>query len=286
MAEPTVVIMGLPASGKTTFLAALWHLLTEGDIETALRLQNLLSGDMTHLNAIAARWRDARMQERTSVSGNRLVSMNLTRSSGQHVRVVFPDVAGEAYRRMWEERACDPEVADLLRAEGVLLCVHADDVRRPGWVVDEVDLHRRLGLPMPEQDVVTWHPRFAPTQVQLVSMLQLLCEPPLAVGPRKLAVTLSAWDKVEAEASDPAGYLDGTFPLLSQYLRGGKDGWDWRVHGLSAQGGDYDPSDEEGGANPEAERLRELDRPSDRIRVVTGGEVTHDLTGPLEWLMG
>jgi type IV secretory pathway ATPase VirB11/archaellum biosynthesis ATPase len=34
MNERSVVIIGLPESGKTTFLAALWHLITERDVET------------------------------------------------------------------------------------------------------------------------------------------------------------------------------------------------------------------------------------------------------------
>ncbi len=59
MAEGSVVIIGLPSSGKTTFLAALWHLITERDIETRLRFGDLRAGNATHLNVIAARWRDA-----------------------------------------------------------------------------------------------------------------------------------------------------------------------------------------------------------------------------------
>ena len=79
----------------------MWHLITERDIDTVLRFHNLRSGDVAHRNAIAARWREARVQERTAIGGNKLVSMNLLDKSGSAVRVTFPDVAGEAYRRMW-----------------------------------------------------------------------------------------------------------------------------------------------------------------------------------------
>ena len=233
-----VVIIGLPESGKTTFLGALWHVLTERDIETVLRLQNLLSGDVGHLNAIAGRWRDARMQERTAIAGNKLVSINLVDPHGAAALVRFPDVAGEVYRRMWEERACDPSVADTLRDGGVLFFVHADTVRPPRWIVDEVELSRQLGLPISDRDEVPWHPRLAPTQVQVVGILQLLREPPLDVGPRRLAIMLSAWDKVSEEGLEPTAYLEAKLPLLGQYLRCAADSWNWRVYGLSAQGGD------------------------------------------------
>lgn len=286
MADRSVVIIGLPESGKTTFLAALWHLVTSREIETVLRLTNLRSGDLSHLNAIAAQWRDARVQERTGVGGNKLVAMNLHDASRQEVQVTFPDVAGEAYRRMWEERICDQDVADALGARGVLFFVHADAIRFPQWVQEQAEFSRQLGLP-PAQDgqTVIWHPRLAPTQVQVVGLLQLLREVPLDIGPRRLAIMLSAWDKVAAEGHSPAAYLREKLPMLEQYLRCAADGWDWRVYGLSAQGGEYDSLKEGVSPSAQAQALRDLDAPSKRIKLLFDEAETHDLTEPLSWLM-
>jgi hypothetical protein len=285
MADQSVVIIGLPESGKTTFLAALWHLITAQDVETMLRFGGLRTGDASHLNAIAARWREAKIQDRTAVTGNRLVSMNLSDAAGVAVRVTFPDLPGEAYRRMWEDRDCKPEIAEVLRAGGVLLFVHADTIRAPKWVLDEVALSKALGLEVPEGEIAPWHPRLAPTQVQLVDLLQLLRRPPLDVGPRRLAIMLSAWDKARGEGLTPESYLLAKLPLLSQYLRRGVDGWICRVYGLSAQGGDYDPVERDAARVPAAEELRNLDRASSRIQLVGPVPETHDLTEPLAWLM-
>lgn len=285
MTERSVVIIGLPASGKTTFLAALWHLITARDLDTALRFGSLRAGEASHLNAIATRWRDAKVQDRTAVAGNRLVSMNLLDRTGGDLRVTFPDVPGEAYRRMWEDRECEPEIAGVLRAGGVLLFVHADTIRAPAWIVDEVALSRAAGLDVPNGEVVQWHPRLAPTQVQLVDLLQLLRSAPLDVGPRPLAVMLSAWDKASGEGLSPEAYLTAKLPLLAQYLRRGGDSWTYRIYGLSAQGGDYDPVEEDSRVSAEAERLRNLDNASSRIKLVGPVSETHNLTEPLAWLM-
>lgn len=285
MSERSIVIIGLPGSGKTTFLAALWHLVTDHDGDMALRFHKLRAGDMGHLNQIADRWREAKEQDRTGVTGHRLVSMDLLDGNNTPVRVTFPDVPGEVYRRMWEDRDCDPEIADIMDAESVLLFIHADNIVSPSWVVDEVALSRNLGLDVPDGQGVSWHPRLAPTQVQVVDLLQLLRQPPLDIGPRRLAIMLSAWDKAKGEELSPNDYLDSKLPLLGQYLRQGADGWNWRVYGISAQGGDYDPVEPNKKTKPQAEELRNLDRPSTRISLVNTSTASHDLTEPLAWLM-
>ena len=286
MVERSAIIIGLPSSGKTTFLAALWHLVAAREVDTVLHFGGLSFGDASHLNAIARRWRDAKVQDRTSVAGNRLVSMNLVNAVGDAVRVTFPDVPGEAYRRMWEDRDCEPKIAEILGAGGVLLFIHADSIRAPRWIVDHVALSKLLGEPVAEGEVVPWHPRLAPTQVQLVDLLQLFRVPPLDFGPRRLAIMLSAWDKARGEGQVPEEYLKTKLPLLWQYLRRGADGWTYRIYGLSAQGGDYDPVEKDVARVPTAERLRNLDRPSTRIQLVGPVPETHDLTEPLAWLMG
>ena len=107
----------------------------------------------------------------------------------------------------------------------------------------------------------------------------------LFVGPRRLAVLISAWDEVAGDGLDPEEVLSTKLPLLDQYLRNGRDPWTWRVWGVSAQGGVYEDQDK--GEQLEATAaLRELDRPSDRIKVVEGRTESTDITLPLEWLIG
>lgn len=289
MTEHSVVVIGLPASGKTTFLAALWHVITARDVATLLRFGGLKSGDASYLNQISARWRDAKVQDRTALVGNRLVSMNFVDADDSVVRVTFPDLPGEAYRRMWEDRDCEEDVAKSLADGGVLLFMHADTIQAPNWVVDEVELARKLGVEVGDNDVVSWHPRLAPTQVQLVDLLQLLRVFPLdktARKSRRLAIMLSAWDKAKGEGLSPEDYVVQKLPLLHQYLRRNADRWEWRVFGVSAQGGDYDSSDDSATRIADAERLRNLDTASARVQFVTAERESHDLTEPLKWLMG
>src|SRR5579871_183924 len=173
MAEQrSIVIGGLPGSGKTTFLAALWHLVIGREIPTKLGFHSLPDGDSTYLNQIARVWRSAKVQGRTLVGSPKLVNMNLRDGAGNLVRLTFPDLSGESYRRMWEDRECDLDVAAILRkGTGILLFVHADRIQPPVWAGDVTALAKRLGLPVQDGLPVAWHPRLAPTQVQLVELL-------------------------------------------------------------------------------------------------------------------
>jgi hypothetical protein len=280
----SVVAIGLPSSGKTTYLAALWHLIFDHELAKKLNFHSLRSGDAKHLNAITKRWLNAKVQERTFISGSRLVSMFLKDQSNSPLLLTFPDIAGETFSHMWEERECDSNEAEYLRNGGVLLFIHADNIKPPKWVVIETATAKELGIEITDDGSIPWHPKYAPTQVKIVSLLSTLREEPLDTGPRRLAVMLSAWDKVRDEGLTPAKFIEEKLPLLHQYLRQDADKWEWRAYGVSAQGGDYDKQEDKS-INPEAKKLLDLDQPSKRIQLVHGNTVSHDLTEPLEWLI-
>lgn len=283
MTDRSVVVMGLPESGKTTFLAALWHLVSEDEVACKLKYVTLNAGNAHHLHEIASRWREAKKQERTSVSGDKLVSMVLKAEGSEPQTVTFPDVAGEAFQQMWERRECDETVAEWLKAPGVLLFIHADKVVAPRWVVAEKILAEALEVERETKEVVDWSPGLAPTQVQLTDLLQSLQSAPLNVGPRRVAIILSAWDKAANLELTPETYLAKKLPLLSQFLKHGLNPrWEVRVYGVSAQGGEYD---DRNSSLPEAKRLREVNVPSERVRVVYAGSKSNDLTEPLQWLL-
>lgn len=297
MTETSIVILGLPASGKTTYLAALWHVLMSRELVTELKFDKLPMGDVKYLNRIAERWRDAYVQGRTALSGTHIVKLLLKDPSGEAVSLTFPDAPGEEFRDMWELRQCEPSIIEHIRSERVVLFIHADRIEAPRWVVDENRVIKRLEKAVDqvteddhsnqvegESDIVDWTPKLAPTQVQLVGLLQLLAGAPLTVGPRRLAVVFSAWDLVADNMLTPEQFLAVNLPLLDQFLRNNANFWDVKCYGISAQGSKYDKDDQ---VTPcaGAIKAREHDLPSNRIKLVDGAETSSDLTRPLNWLL-
>lgn len=282
--DPDISIIGLPASGKTTLLAAIWHMVREAGSVTALKFDGLSRGNYEHLSALAKRWRAGKKQQRTQTSGMKVVSMRLKTTEGRSVEVSFPDMPGEDFSGMWEKREVDKATVGTLKAKAIVLIVNGDTIKFPAWIVEHMAIAKGAGIVQTEGDIVNWSPHLAPTQVQVVELLQFLMTGELFVGPRRLAVLISAWDEVEGDGLDPEEVLSTKLPLLDQYLRNARDPWTYRVWGVSAQGGIYEDLDK--GEQLEATAaLRDLDRPSDRIKVVEGKAVSTDITLPLEWLI-
>ena len=308
-----IAVVGLPGAGKTTLLAALWHLVNEDQgTDTSLRFGRLAQGNYEHLNAIRKLWRSGRVQVRTALAGGmRTVVMELVDANGAPVGVYFPDAPGEEYRRMWEERSVDDALATALNSSMIVLLVNGDRIEFPHWVAHRAEIIRQAeaseaeaggvdadradgasaeeeGRPPPQEGddaPVDWSPAHAPTQVQVVDLLQHLMRPPLDRGPRRLALLVSSWDQIRDEQITPSDLVRTKLPLLDQYLRSGRDPWSWQVWGVSAQGGEYDDPERDLGGE-DADRLRGYDRASDRIEVVGPTSTSSDLTEPLAWLLG
>ncbi|AZS80087.1 hypothetical protein ELS24_17475 [Achromobacter spanius] len=293
----SISIIGLPGSGKTTFLAALWELVNERRVTKMLAFDSIGENDHSYLRKIVTVWRKATEQARTRLTGLSAVKMNLKDAAGKVVEVAMPDAPGEDFRAMWEDRELGRVLGESLAEGNILLLLNGNKVKAPAWVAERAAQRRATGRKKVEALPKDWEPSLAPTQVQLVDLLQSISRAPVGRAGRKIVVMISAWDKVEGERLTPDAFLGQKLPLLAQYLQAARDGWTTRVYGVSAQGGEYDGN--EANAQPvdgealkkrattgrDAERLREVDIAAKRIRLVFAERESNDLTEPLQWLM-
>lgn len=280
------IIIGLPASGKTTFLAALWHLVSSAETECRMELDRY-EGDLAYLNKIAEAWRNFRPVPRTSQFGDVDVTICLRDTvAGTKGTALFPDLAGETFDIQIDARRCRPAFVDNVSSDdGILFFISADlkeddlsvvelNSRLPGGasaaVGSEGDVTTKDETPGPE-----WEPRLIPTQVRIVQLLSDLLRPPFASRPRRLALMISAWDL--AGAGRPTDWLEVRMPLVHQFLRSNSTSFVTQIYGVSAQGVNLDDET----AVDEAAQLT----PSRRIRIARDDDDGHDLTLPLAWLM-
>ncbi|MFD1987433.1 hypothetical protein ACFSOZ_33995 [Mesorhizobium newzealandense] len=277
------MVFGVQHAGKTTFAAALWHLVDSEEIPTALK-KGKHAGDFSYLEEMSQSWADGFEVERTPSTQVENILVNLVHaSSGTEMELEFDDLSGETFENAFSTRFCPEKFVDLVRnAQGILLFISASRTNDSVTILDAFDAEEDEA--QPDAEASAWNPAQAPLQVQLVDLLQCLQRPPFEKPPLKIAVIVSAWDLAPPEATDAGKWLEDRYPLLSQYLNNSEGVTDVQVYGVSAQGGKL--SKRRDGPGPDRQRLLAITPPSKRIRIVGAEASEHDLTAPLLWLAG
>jgi GTPase SAR1 family protein len=309
-----LLAMGLPRVGKTTFLAAFWHLLTSREVQDSLVLAEL-QPSRDHLNMIATLWRKWKEIPRTTLPKERVVTVNVRLPGQDQVfELAVPDASGEAFKRIFETRHCSREFEDLAtESRELLLFLHPKQAVPPQRIDLEVDklsedLDKLLdemakvpdsaaegtaggGVSQPasaggdEKQVATeetqtpteileWDAKYSAYQAKLVDLLQIASRL-RGPQPARLAIVISAWDRCEKEKLQPEAWIKARLPLLYQYMVANADVCEFAVFGVSAQGAEL--------KNPGV--LLDTIRASDRIKVVHGANESKDLTLPIKFLL-
>lgn len=274
------LMVGLPGTGKTTFLAALWHVVKSNEVSGSLQLEKR-EGDQEYLNRIADQWSKCTELERTPL-GDELESTVLLcdPANGGVVRLRIPDMSGELFRSHWEARKCTIPFKELVcQAEGCLLFIHPEKVTGTLWIADANAIYEQWaggeseeGDEVEKTDGIGWEASNTPTQVQLVEQLQFLTE--LTGRGLRLVVIVSAWDLI-AENVTPSEWVEQQLPLLWQFLQANPTQFHSCIMGVSAQGG----------KTTNAVTLLEYLNASDRIRIHAPDVQGNDITHPIRWLM-
>ena len=281
------LLIGLPSTGKTSFLAALWFAIQQSVTATGLVLKKL-DGDSTYLNAIRTAWLTYKPVGRNPTDSEKLVSMWLKKRDGdEEVHLTFPDVSGESFKEQWVDRHLSLTYSECLKtADGALLFIHPTSIIQPLRITEVDDLAALIDDEVAAEATepmtsapppTTWSIEKAPTQVQLVELLQFLKQHAHFRSVFPLVVLVSAWDLVEGSKITPENWVKLQLPLLHQFLVSNGDTFNARFFGVSAQGGKYEGKD-----------LAEMQNktPAERIEIVGSGvKNKHDITEPLQWLM-
>ncbi len=238
-----IMLIGGPDSGKTNYLGRVWKKLRDGggalSVQAAPADISYVEDALNHLLVGEFAPRSA-----TGLEGGREFHVAVVHADGSGpVEIVVPDVSGELWKRAVETTEI-PEnwMQQMNEARGALLFVriHSDQNVEPlDWVT------RRKFLQHVGPDGRTTEEYKVPTQValcELIRFLELTLEEDAGRRPR-VAVVVTAWDRLDAEASNagPEAFLRAEYPLLAGRLT--DTSLDVRVFGVSILGGDLADND-------------------------------------------
>lgn len=274
--DNSLLICGLPESGKTTFLGALSYLISNQEVSTSIR-ENGLPEQRKYITELSDRWASCEKMERNRSSDFHDICFPLEDNRGAF-ELLSPDLAGETWLNdVCCDRKCSEKVIDYAsRSGGILFFIHAKNI------LDVIPINACPLLGTEEKgsqpdSPIPWNPLdHYPTQASVVDLLQLLSDKPMGLEQRRVVIMLSAWDMVSNKGLSPSQYLEQYLPLLYQYLESRHDYKQYRVYGISAQGGDFEN---------ERDHLLDIDNPSERIIVQSDEDQSHDLTLPIQWAL-
>jgi hypothetical protein len=233
-----LLLAGLAGTGKTSYLALLYLALMEG-ATTRIALGGF-TDDREYLNQISEPLLGCLEAVHTEVGGRRELALSLSIESHGSAFLRIPDLSGETWEQAVHERRWDTDVESRVAgANGALIFVHVDEFDSgvsiaAGRAAGEALLGSSDASKTDDLDVGYLA---SPAQVELVDIVQLLCEQ--RVGrPQRTSIILSAWDRAPSGVT-PAEWLSLNAPLADQYLKSNTDWLEARIWGVSAQGGSF-----------------------------------------------
>lgn len=278
---PQILLVGLPASGKTSFLAALW-LYLKSDLPDKKLTQYQLSPDNAYLRRISNDWLNCKQPDRTSSDQNNInIALFLKNVSSEEKFILnVPDVAGETFKHQWELRSWTKHYfTEVKKAAGLIFFIHSQKVVSLDLLQDGYEAPQEQEEQDSNSSTEAWSPEGTTTQVILVELLQFHLEH-FTRTPMPVAFVLSAWEKEleEEDGFEPAKWLEFNMPLLSQFLKANQERLQTTIYGISAQGGDFENVSK-------CTELRKLRQPAERIKVQVGAEHSNDISAPIQWLL-
>lgn len=283
MSSQTIMLIGGPDSGKTNYLARLWKALQSGTGQLKL----VEASDIKYVEDALAHLLQGsfapRSEKNTEESRRDFVVTMTAQGTGKEIKVVVPDVTGE----LWKDAVSSSELPEewmnqLKESSAALLFVRvlSDlNVAPLDWVTARDLL--KMGWAEPPQE------ESMPTQVllsELLRFLQLTLRKRSNGGLPRVAIVITAWDRLDAEAKalGPAAYIETQYPLFSGRLDDASS-VEIRLFGSSVVGGDL-------GDDPVfRQRFFEEDlNTSGYVVQEIDGKVREelDLTLPIAWLAG
>ena len=283
--ERTCFMIGMPSSGKTTYLVSLANILISGEQTTLLSLKNsdTLEG-MENIQDEIENFNRFQKVGRTVRTVGGWVKIPLFDGQGKKTWLRIPDLSGEIFVDLiWDRRLKKDVVTHLQTADMLLFFLNIDTMAKD----QRIPLGEKVALKIIEEKyseevIKSGKTRSAEidtdrkkrvTQADIVELLQ--CVLYLTRKQIRVKFVISAWDSIEKQLEPenqvPEKCMEKFLPLLLQFLRSNPDRIDGEIWGVSAQGFDF--------TNQEELEKWKMDDILEHSRIITpAGEETHDLT--------
>lgn len=279
MSERGILFSGLPESGKTTFLAALWYFIFNNLNDDGYKCDSLKDTELQYLNSISKNWASCSKVIRTNQNKIEKVDIKMIDNiSKQSMTLKIPDISGETFNSLFRDREWDEEFDKLIEnVNGLLLFIDPNDKKNKPVLIHQANESYRIfdETLINDNPQLAWTEDLVPSQVKLVDFLQMIdFHKPNSI--KKISVIISSWDLVPPN-TEPETWCKQELPLLHQYLSANSEIFTTKYFGVSSQGGTYENVTIK-------DKLLALEDPLQRIFVTDGKLITNNILSPLIWI--
>lgn len=262
-------IIGLPESGKSTFLGALAFTIQNSVMRSnTFKLDRIENSE--YLNSLSSTWSKCEPMGRTNVGLYERCTLFLEDGEGNKVELILPDQSGEEFSAVITNRTMSEVMYnDIIECDEMFVFINPNVISKDVMINDIDPKYRGDGQEGTKLEEKSIH-----EQVQYVILLQDIKT--IRKKRTKFKIIISAWDVYKNDKS-PKDILKEKLPLVWQYVTTNQGFFDCEFWGISAQGGDLSVADVKA-------RMLDYEDATDRIIVVTenNNEKLHDLTALLK----
>lgn len=271
-------MVGMPGSGKTTYLAMLVNMLVDGGSKTKLykKVEDMPEG-YEHFKEFGKQLLECKELDRTRRLVYNKISIPLWDSSKNAYLLDVPDISGEVFRDLIKDRRITQKIVDRISESDCLLFFI--NYKNMSWekripLQKENTDKKETAINKKETSDSNLDDRREANQSEVVELLQTLLD--LKLNRPYIRFVLSAWDRVEDEKGAdilPSKFVEEMFPLLYQFVDTNSKYLKAEYWGVSAQGGDFQSS-------KDIERIEKDEYNAIKV-VEPTGECSSDLTALL-----
>ena len=276
------MIAGLPGSGKSTYIGALWYCLMHPDNIEGIKLvadKMNLADDLTVLNRLSDAYKNMQLIDRNYSDQNETVQINLkVADSDTRLQVEVPDFLGENFRDLVELK--ESELVSKWLNDTDTLVYFMNEVTPPEFEDDHGPEDDES--PMPAKDVSPFSIKTISSVAMNIMVLKCLLSKKTF---KKVVIVLSWWDKNTdngAVPNNPQKYLKEYSPALFNFIQYHIPNFE--IIGLSAQGQEY-PKEDQGNYEATKKEIKAKTREGKRSFVEIEDKILHDLSLPLYLLI-
>lgn len=237
-------MVGMPGSGKTTYLAMLSNMLVDGgkDVKLSKKVEEMPEG-YEYFSKFGKQLLECKELDRTQSLVYNNLRIALYDVLGNEYLLDVPDISGEVFRDLVKDRRITQEIVDRIGESDCLLFFI--NYKNMSWerripLQKENSDKKNIDVKKKEIEDLNLTDKREANQSEIVELLQTLLD--LKLSRPYIRFVLSAWDKVETEEGKdilPSKFVETKFPLLYQFVETNSKYFKAEYWGVSAQGGDF-----------------------------------------------